>query len=152
MSAAAGWALYTLRLGRSGLDPLQAAAMVCLWSAALFLPPYVLSGVSRLRDASIGELIFQAFYQGALMSGLAIYAFNRAVALLGPIAAAAITALIPVMATLIAVAVLGEAPPLLGWLAIAAVATGVALAASPAPAPRSTPVPAWAGRIGKDPP
>lgn len=148
--AAAGWALYTLRLGRSGLDPLQAAAMVCLWSAALFLPPYVFLGVSQLQDVSIGELTFQAFYQGALMSGLAVYAFNRAVALLGPIAAAAITALIPVMATLIAVAVLGEAPPPLGWIAIAAVAAGVALAASPARAPRPTPVPAWAGRIGKD--
>lgn len=152
--AAAGWATYTLRLGRSGLDPLQAAAMVCLWSAALFLPPYVLSGVSRLQDAPIGELTFQAFYQGVLMSGVAIYAFNRAVTLLGPIAAAAITALIPVMATLIAVAVLGETPPLLGWIAIAAVAIGVALAASPAraprPAPLSTLVPAWAGRIGKD--
>jgi drug/metabolite transporter (DMT)-like permease len=152
MFAAGTWALYTLRLGASGLNALQAAAMVCFWSAVLYLPPYLLSGISRLPDASLRELVFQGFYQGALMSGLAIYAFNRAVALLGPIAAATITALIPVMATLIAVLLLGEVPPMPGWLAIAAIAGGVLLAASPARASRRAvlvnPTPALAGRNG----
>ncbi len=153
--AAAGWAAYTVRLGRSGLDPLQAAAMVCLWSALLYLPPYVLSGVSHLPDASLNELAFQGFYQGALMSGLAIYAFNRAVALLGAIAAAAIIALVPVVGALLAVAVVGEAPPLAGWLAIAVVAAGVALAAAPArratPSDDSANAPALSPQAGQEP-
>ncbi|RYF03559.1 MAG: EamA/RhaT family transporter, partial [Deltaproteobacteria bacterium] len=64
--AAAGWAAYTLRLGGSGLDPLQAAWMICFWSAALYLPLYMLSGVTRLPEAPLHELAFQGIYQGAL--------------------------------------------------------------------------------------
>lgn len=128
--AAMMWAAYTLLLGRSGLSPIQAAALVCFWSAVLYLPGYVLSGVSLLPRASLGELAFQTFYQGVMMSAVAILAFNRAVALLGVGAAAAITALIPAVATAIAVPVLDEAPPAAVWLAIALIACGVILAAA----------------------
>lgn len=130
VAAAAMWAAYTVLLGRSGLSSIQATALVCFWSALLYLPGYVLSGVSLLPHASLGEVAFQAFYQGALMSVVAVLAFNRAVALLGPAAAAAITALIPAIATGLALPVLGEAPSAAGWLAIAAIAAGVVLAAA----------------------
>ena len=130
VAAAAMWAAYTLLLGGSGLTPIQAVAFVCFWSAALYLPAYVLSGVSLLPRAPWSELAFQAVYQGALMSVVAILAFNRAVALLGPAAAAAMTALIPAVATGMGQAVLGEAPSAAGWLAIVLIAAGVVLAAA----------------------
>src|SRR3546814_18660067 len=77
------WAVYTLRFRRSRLPAIQAAALICVWSAALYLPVYLLAGLSRLSEASFGELAFQAIYQGLLMSAVAIVTFNRAVTLLG---------------------------------------------------------------------
>lgn len=136
--AGALWAVYTLLFRRSGLTPLQAAALICLWSALLFLPVYLLLDLSRLALASPGELAFQGLYQGVLMSGVAIVAFNRAVTLLGPSAAAAIIAFVPVAAALLAIPALGELPSPAEALAIACIAAGVLLAARPSPSPSSS--------------
>ncbi|MEJ1979060.1 MAG: DMT family transporter [Acetobacteraceae bacterium] len=130
VAAAAIWGAYPLRLSRSGLTSIQAASLVCFWSAAAFLPVYVLAGLSYLSRASFGEVAFQALYQGVLMSGVAILAFNRAVALLGPVAAAAIIALVPAVATGVAGPVLGEAPSTTAWAAIGMIGCGVILAAA----------------------
>ena len=107
--------------------------MICIWSALLFLPVYGLGGLSRLGRASADELVMQVIYQGFLMSGVAIVSFNRSVALLGPSAAAAIIALIPVVASLVAVPALGEWPSWIESVALACVVGGVLLAARPAP-------------------
>lgn len=132
MTAAAMWAVYTLLFRRSALTPVQAAALICFWSAVLFLPVYILGGLSRLALASPSELGLQAVYQGVLMSGVAIVSFNRSIALLGPPAATAIIALIPVVASLAAIPVLGELPSPAECVALAVVVGGVLLAARPA--------------------
>ena len=98
----------------------------------LCLPAYLALGLSRLGGAPPWELAAQALYQGLLMSAVAIIAFNRAVALLGPGAAAAIIALLPVVAALAAIPALGEIPTRAEGAAIAVIAAGVALAARPA--------------------
>jgi drug/metabolite transporter (DMT)-like permease len=90
VTAAAMWALYTVRLRRTNLTPLQAAALICFWSAVFYLPFYVGFGLPSLAHASGRELLFQSVYQGVTMSVVAIFAFNRAVVSLGPRAAAAI--------------------------------------------------------------
>jgi drug/metabolite transporter (DMT)-like permease len=41
------WAAYTLIFRASGLTATQAAALICIWSAALFLPVYLFFGLSR---------------------------------------------------------------------------------------------------------
>lgn len=133
IAAAILWAIYTVRFRGSGLTALQAAALICFWSAALYLPFYLGLGLSRLQDASIQELLFQTAYQGFLMSAVAIVTYNRAVAVLGPSAAAAIMALLPVTATTIAAPVLGEIPTAMESLAIGAIALGVILATRPTP-------------------
>jgi drug/metabolite transporter (DMT)-like permease len=132
VTAAAMWAVYTLLFRRSALTPVQAAALICFWSAVLFLPVYILGGLSRLTLASPGELGLQAVYQGVLMSGVAIVSFNRSVALLGPSAATAIIALIPAVAALAAIPLLGELPSTGEAVALVAVIGGVLLAARPA--------------------
>lgn len=134
---AAMWAGYTLIFPGTGLSALQSGALICLWSSALFLPVYVLAGLSHLGQAAPGELAFQALYQGVLMSGIAIIAFNRAVAMLGPAAASAIVAMVPVAATLLAVPALGERPATGEFVAILCVATGVLLATRPSRPARS---------------
>ncbi|WP_426440457.1 DMT family transporter [Bradyrhizobium genosp. P] len=127
--AAAMWAACTLRLRGSGLSPLQATALICFWSAISYVPIYVASGLSNLAQASASELLFQSLYQGLLMSVVAIFAFNRAVASLGPKAATAIIALVPVAATLFAIPVLNEFPSSTTSVAIVVIACGVMLAA-----------------------
>jgi drug/metabolite transporter (DMT)-like permease len=99
VTAAVLWAVYTLRLPRAGVTSLQAAALNCFWSAILYLPLYLGFSLSGLTHASEGELVFQSIYQGIMMSVVALFAFNRAVVLLGPRAAAVIIALVPVTAT-----------------------------------------------------
>lgn len=128
--AALLWALYTLRLPRAGVTSLQAAALICFWSAILYLPLYLGLRLSNLTHASEGELVFQSIYQGIMMSVVALFAFNRAVVLLGPRAAAVIIALVPVTATLLAIPVLGEWPSWPSAAAICIIGLGVGLAAT----------------------
>lgn len=127
-AASAMWAVYTLLFRKSGLTSIQSAALICFWSAVVFLPAYVLLGLSRFSHASTAEIALQAFYQGVLMSGVAIFTFNRAVSLLGSAAATAIIALLPAVASLLAIPVLGETPSGVEWAAIATIVAGVLLA------------------------
>lgn len=127
-AAAAMWSVYTLLFRRSGLTAIKAAALICIWSAVLYIPLYLAFDLARLQRAAVGEIAFQAFYQGVLMSGVAIVTYNRAVALLGPSAATAIIALIPAAAALLGIPVLHEIPTLPEGVAIAAIVLGVLLA------------------------
>jgi drug/metabolite transporter (DMT)-like permease len=130
VAAAVMWALYTLQLRRTGLTSLQAAALICFWSAILYLPLYFGIGLSNLIHASGGELLFQSIYQGVMMSVVAIFAFNRAVTLLDPRAAAAIIALVPVTVSFLAIPFLNEWPSWLSGMAICIIALGVVMAAA----------------------
>lgn len=132
-AAAAMWAIYTLLFRRSGLTPVQSAALVCLWSIALYLPVYLFLGLSRFSLASSGEIALQALYQGVLMSGVALITYNRAVSLLGSSAATAVIALLPAVASVLAIPVLGETPSLAEALSIVVIVLGVLLASRPAP-------------------
>jgi drug/metabolite transporter (DMT)-like permease len=128
--AAAMWALYALRLKAGAFSPLQATALICFWSALFYVPVYFGLGLSNLSAASATELSYQSVYQGVLMSVVASFAFNRAVASLGPRAAAAIVALVPVAVTVFAIPVLDEFPSLLASVSICGIAFGVMLAAT----------------------
>lgn len=125
--AAAMWALYALRMRRTRLTSLQAAALICFWSALFYLPFYIGLGHSTLARTPVPELLLQSFYQAVMMSMVAIFAFNRAVLALGARAAAAIIALIPVVASALAIPVLGEWPSLQSSVAIFIIPIGVAL-------------------------
>ncbi len=129
LGAAGLWAVYTLRVRRAGLTPLQAAALVCLYSSAAYLPVYALSGVSRLSLAPWPEVALQALYQGVLVSGVSVIAYNRAIALIGPGAASAVVSLVPVMATALAIPILGEQPTVFTTAAVVVIVAGVLLAA-----------------------
>ena len=129
LAASALWAVYTLRVRKSDLAPLQAAALVCLISSAAYLPFYALCGLSHLGRAPWLEIALQAIYQGVLVSGVSIAAYSRAIALIGPGAAASVVSLVPVLATSLAVPILGERPGAFTLLAIAAIAAGALLAA-----------------------
>lgn len=88
---------------------------------------------AALFEAKINELrasfaLENAIGPDVLMSGVAIVAFNRAVHLLGPIAATAVIALIPAVASMLAIPFLGEVPTPAGAVALAIIVVGVLLA------------------------
>jgi drug/metabolite transporter (DMT)-like permease len=127
------WAVYTLLFRRSGLTPIQSAALICVWSTALYLPAYLFLGLSRFSLASSpAEIALQAVYQGVLMSGVALITYNRAVSLLGSSAATAVIALLPAVASILAIPFLGETPSLAEGMSIVVIVLGMLLASWPA--------------------
>lgn len=73
-------------------------------------------------------LLTQAVVQGALSGLLAVYAFGKAVAILGPARAAIVPALVPGLAVLAGIPVAGEWPDAVQWLGLAVVMAGLPLA------------------------
>lgn len=132
--AAAMWASYTLRFRKSGLTAIQSAAVICVWSSVIFVPAYLLLGLSHFALASASEIAFQIAYQGILMSGVAIVTFNRSVEQLGTAAATSVIALLPAVASGLAIPILGEIPTAAEAAAILVIVAGALLAARPASA------------------
>ncbi|MBS9479193.1 DMT family transporter [Ancylobacter radicis] len=125
---AAMWACYTLAFRRTGLKATETVGLVGLWST-LILTPFGLPGViSAVSDGYGREILFQLFMQGLLAGVVALLGFGLAIEKLGPSRAAAFTGLVPALAALIAIPVLGEHPDLAAIIGVIATGVGVALA------------------------
>lgn len=121
------WACYAIAVRAWKLDALHATASVCVWSCVLYMPIYLLFIPSHISSANMHEALFQAVYQGTLNSILALLCFNRGIAILGAATASAFLPLIPVLATLGAIPLLGEVPGITEWTGIAVASGGVFL-------------------------
>ena len=128
------WASFTVAMRQSRLDPLHAAALVSTGSLAIYLPPYL--AVHGPAQLPLGELAVQALFQGVLVTIVALLLYGRAVAILGASAGAAFGALVPALAALLAIPLLGEWPQPTDWIAIMLISAGVYLA-SGGPLPES---------------
>ncbi|MDH7789333.1 DMT family transporter [Ochrobactrum sp. AN78] len=111
-AAALVWSIYVMVFRRKGMDGLHATAIAAVTSALVFLPIYVLFLKKGIGETAWGDIALQGFYQGVLTSAFGVFAFNRAVVLLGTAAGAALSALIPVATLVLALLLLGEVP---GW-------------------------------------
>jgi len=144
MSGAMSWACYSVLARHHGLDAVRATIAITCFAALTYLPIYTvlaLSGVvqAKLFDAPWRDLLFQAAFQGwgsVVISGIT---FTQMIRSFGPVRSTMITALVPGLSALGAVALLGE--PMhwnlaLGLLAVTAGILFGVLAAAPArPAP-----------------
>jgi len=83
LAASALAALYVLQLRRRGIDALQAAAIVSLYSALLVVPYYAWSAPALLARIAPGELLWQVLWQGVLIGCVALIALNHAIWRLG---------------------------------------------------------------------
>jgi drug/metabolite transporter (DMT)-like permease len=128
LAAAAMFATYTVTLRRSGISPWQGAAIVNAWSLLVLAPVYVLHFGSDLLAAPPREVMTQAVMQGVVAGVVALFFFGEAVRRLGASRAAVLGSLTPVVATLLAMPLLGEFPAWPTWIAIVAVSVGVVLA------------------------
>jgi len=105
--AALMWSVFTIAARAWRVDALLSTAIVSTLSL-VYLPVYFLLFGDGLRAASLGALVTQAVFQGLLAGVIALILYMRTVAALGAGRASLFTALVPAMAALLAVPVLGE--------------------------------------------
>lgn len=123
------WGGYTVLARRWQVDPLPATAMV--WTLALaYLPVYLMFAGGRVLAAPLGEVLFQALYQGVGVAIVALALYSYAIRALGASAASLFMPLVPVFGTLLAIPVLGELPATVQLAGIVLVSLGMAAAAS----------------------
>ena len=130
LAAAMCWASFTVAMrsaGQSGFTPLHAAAVVSVVSAAIYLPVYALLLPHRIMDAPLGAIITQTLFQGVFVSIISLVAYARAIAILGASLGASFASLVPVLAMLTAIPLLGEWPKSSDYIGIAAITFGVFL-------------------------
>jgi drug/metabolite transporter (DMT)-like permease len=119
--------IYAIRMRRSGLSAVQGAALISVYSMALYVPLYgwLWSGSSRLMSVPFREILFQGFYQGVLMGALTLYSLSRSIVLLGAARGAALMSLGPVLGTALAFIILHEIPSTVEIAAVTAISFGV---------------------------
>ena len=130
LAAAMSWASFTVAMrsaGQAGFTPLQAAAVVSVVSALVYLPVYILFLPHRIMEAPIGPIVIQTIYQGVFVSIISLFAYARSVSILGASLGASFASLVPVLAMLSAIPLLGEWPRPSDYVGIAAITFGVFL-------------------------
>src|SRR6185312_14153942 len=136
LSASFVYAIYTFAFRRSGMTPIEATGVIAFWSLLMTLPFGIPEVIDLVRAGHGHEVLFQAVLQGLFSGLIALVAYNTGVEKLGASKAAAFVALVPVVATLIAIPILGERPDLAGIIGVVMTSLGVLLAsgilASPA--------------------
>lgn len=142
MFAAAGtmWALFTVLQRRWAVPPLTATAVVSVLSALVFAPAYLATrGLGAFEGIDLVLLAEQVVVQGILSGIVALFAFSRAVEILGPGRAALFPALAPAVAILIGIPLTGEIPDATQIAGLIILTTGLLIAvragsAAPSPA------------------
>lgn len=127
---AAMWSGFTVAMRRSGLGPITATAVVCVFSLVGYLPIYLtVVGPANLLGAPAREIALQSVFQGGLSAIGAMYCYCQAIARLGTTRTATFAALVPVLATLLGVAVLAESPSTVEIVGVALLSLGIHVAA-----------------------
>lgn len=124
--ASSGWAAYTVAFRRSGLTPMQAAALIFVWSTILLVPLIAFTG-SGLPDVPLTTIAFHATAQGVFSGFVATIAYGLAINRLGVPRAASFSVLVPVLATVLAVVWIGERPSALDTVALTIGTLGVTI-------------------------
>ena len=130
LTAAMCWASFTAAMrvaSLKGFTALHAAAVVSVVSALWYLPIYVFLLPHRIAEAPIEAVVIQTIYQGIFVSIISLFAYARAVSILGASLGASFASLVPVLAMLAAIPLLGEVPKPIDYIGIAAVTIGVFL-------------------------
>jgi len=123
------WAVFTLLLRRYPVPPLTAAVSTTLGSAILYLPVWWFFLPSTLGQAPVAEIAIQAGYQGILVVFVAMLLYTYAVRSLGAQTVTLLMAIVPGLAAVAAVPVLGEPLSMFTLAGLAAVTMGALLAA-----------------------
>ncbi len=130
LAAALCWASFSVAMrhaGTKGLTALHAVAIVSVVSALWYLPIYTLFLPHRIAEAPMIAIVTQTIYQGVFVSIISLFAYAKAVGILGASLGASFASLVPVLAMLAATPLLGEIPKPADYFGIAAITIGVFL-------------------------
>jgi drug/metabolite transporter (DMT)-like permease len=113
LGAAMTWGLYSVLCRRWHLNAVPATCAIAIGCLLGYVPLFALGAAAgwiptKLASAPWSEIAFQAVYQGGFAMLVAGVAFTQVVKTFGPVRTTMITAVVPVLATLLAVPLLGE--------------------------------------------
>lgn len=111
------------------LTPMQAMVCIPTVNLAWFGPVYLALLPKAVHAAPWPEIILQGAYQGLGPSVVAVLLFTTAVRSIGTSATAAMMAMVPGVAAVLAIPVLGEWPSLAAWIGLVLATGGILLAA-----------------------
>lgn len=134
LGCVAAWAAYSIAGGRvmRRITPLSAVTWSCLVGNALLLPPALLTGLAAQAQAASWLVWGNLLFLGVGATGLAFTWYYDGIRALGAPRASIFINLVPVFATLLSTAVLGETLGLSLLAGGAMVLSGVILANRPA--------------------
>lgn len=102
------WATYTVLLRRWHYKPMDATIAVTLLAAIMYLPFYIAFLPKNLAASPWQELVAYGAFQGILVAIIQMIFYTRAVYYLGPTRFSMLASIVPVLASLGAVPILGE--------------------------------------------
>lgn len=130
LGASLCWALYSVLCRRWHLAAVPATFAIAIGSLVGYVPLFVGAAAAGLVPTGLGsapwsEIGFQAVYQGGFAMLIAGMAFTQVVKTFGPVRTTMITAVVPVLAALSAVPLLGEPLTAVGILGLLCVTLGL---------------------------
>jgi drug/metabolite transporter (DMT)-like permease len=141
LGASLCWAIFTVLLKRWQLRPFDVTLAIVAYSALLYLPFYVLFLPKQIHLAPLNEVALQAFFQGFLVVCVAMWTYAKAAELLGAVKVVMIMSSVPVLATLLAVPLLGESLTLGSAVGALLAGLGAYIGAKAKPATLAQPLP-----------
>jgi drug/metabolite transporter (DMT)-like permease len=124
-------ATYLVYIQRRRLDPILAAALVCVASAMVVGPWHYFFATSAIASAPLSDLAWQVVFQGIVFGCGVFFAINYAVLAVGSQTVGVLSALVPVVGALCAMLIVGDRISDLEWMAIASISAGVAVGCVP---------------------
>ncbi|MGQ0621403.1 MAG: DMT family transporter [Panacagrimonas sp.] len=135
LAASLIWSLFTVLLKRWQVRAFDVTLGVVAVSALLYLPVYALFLPKHVAEASIGQSLLQAFFQGFMVVCVALWSYAKSAELLGAVRTVIILSGVPVVGVLLSVAFLGETLSAGTALGAAVVFLGALIGAVAKPAP-----------------
>lgn len=118
------WACFTVTIRAFEIPAFLATAIVGAISTIWLLPLWIVSDLSNIAATQWSDIAFQAVFQGIISGVISIYAFGRALRLIGG-QASGLSALTPGVAAVLAVPVLGQVPQVSDAFALGVVVMGL---------------------------
>lgn len=125
--AAIAWSTFTILARRWSITPWQVVCTVGIWAGLIYLPIWAIALPSHLSQVPLGAIVFQAVMQGLMVTVVSVILFTRALMLLGPERLSLVTALVPGIAGVLSMPLLGEELGALDFAGLALVCAAVVL-------------------------
>ena len=130
LGASVSWALYSVLCRRWRLDAVPATCAIAIGCLASYVPLFAAGAAAglvptQLASAPWSEVAFQAVYQGGFAMLIAGMAFTQVVKTFGPVRTTMVTAMVPMLAAVLAIPLLGEPMTAVGVLGLFCVTTGL---------------------------